>query len=51
MHVFNRARADREYADQLVKINMRANRAIASISQGSPIVQVCLVCVRVCVRV
>ena len=50
MHVFNRARADREYAEQLVKINMRANRAISSISQASPIVQVrcecaCCVCI------
>ena len=39
-HVFYRAKADREYAQELGKINARANRALSSIAHNSPVVQV-----------
>ena len=44
-HVFFRAKADREYAQELAKINSRANKTLATISQSSAIVQVhlCLI--------
>lgn len=39
-HVFFRAKADREYAQELGKINARATKTLASVSQPSAIVQV-----------
>lgn len=39
-HVFFRAKADREYAQELAKINSRANKSLTTISQTSPIIQV-----------
>ena len=39
-HVFFRAKADREYAQELAKINSRANKTLSSVSQSSAIVQV-----------
>ena len=39
-HVFFRARADREYAQELAKINSRANKTLSTVSQSSAIVQV-----------
>lgn len=39
-HVFFRAKADREYAQELSKINTRANRTLAAVSHSSPIIQV-----------
>lgn len=40
VHIFSRARADKEYAETLAKINQRANRGVANITQQSAIVQV-----------
>lgn len=40
VHISNRARADKEYAESLARINQRANRGVASITQQSAIVQV-----------
>lgn len=40
VHIFNRAKADKEYTETLAKINVRANRGVASINQSSAIVQV-----------
>lgn len=39
-HVFFRAKADREYAQELAKINSRANKTLSTVSQSSAIVQV-----------
>ena len=50
-HVFFRAKADREYAQELAKINSRANKTLSSVSQPSAIVQVWCECVCVCVCV
>ena len=40
VHIFNRAKADREYAESLARINQRATRGVANITQQSAIVQV-----------
>jgi len=47
VHIFNRAKADREYAETLSKINNRANRGLTNVNQSSAIVQVSL---RICLR-
>lgn len=39
-HVFFRAKADREYAQELSKINARASKTLAAVSHSSPIIQV-----------
>lgn len=39
-HVFFRAKADREYAQELAKINTRANKTLSAVSHSSPIIQV-----------
>ena len=40
VHVFNRAKADKEYAETLAKANARASRGIANLTQTSAIVEV-----------
>ena len=40
VHIFNRAKADKDYAEALAKANMRASKGIAGLGQGSTIVQV-----------
>lgn len=40
VHIFNRAKADKEYAESLAKANNRATKGIANLNQGSTIVQV-----------
>ncbi len=41
-HVFNRAKQDKAYAEELLKTNMRASKKAASVSDpSSPIFQVC----------
>ncbi len=45
VHIFNRAKADKEYAETLAKANGRAARGIANLNQASSIVQVRNVCV------
>ena len=42
LHIFNRAKADREYAETMSKINYRANRGLTNVNQSSAIVQVSL---------
>ncbi len=47
-HIFNRARQDKAYAEELLKTNTRASKKAASVSNpSSPIFQVC-VCVNNC---
>lgn len=40
VHVFNRAKADRDYAESLAKINQRASRGLSNVNQSSAVVQV-----------
>ena len=42
VHVFNRAKADRDYAESLAKINQRASRGLSNVNQSSAVVQVSL---------
>ena len=39
-HIFHRARADKEYAESLLKMNQKANKKLANIDQSSAAVQV-----------
>ena len=41
-HIFNRARADKEYAESLSRMNQKANKKVQNISQSSAVVQVIL---------
>ena len=40
VHVFNRSKADRDYAESLAKINQRASRGLSNVNQSSAVVQV-----------
>ena len=42
VHIFNRAKAEREYADSLARINQKAQRGVANVNQSSAIVNVSL---------
>ena len=39
-HIFNRARADKEYAESLNRMNQKANKKVQNINQSSAVVQV-----------
>ena len=39
-HIFHRARADKEYADNLTKMNQKASKKVANINHSSAVVQV-----------
>lgn len=39
-HIFHRARADKEYAESLMKMNQKASKKLTNINQSSAVVQV-----------
>lgn len=39
-HIFNRARADKEYAESLNRLNQKATKKVQNINQSSAVVQV-----------
>ena len=39
-HIFNRAKADREYAENLNRMNQKASKKVHNINQSSAVVQV-----------
>lgn len=39
-HIFHRARADKEYSENLLKMNQKANKKLTNINRSSAVVQV-----------